>query len=180
MKKAILVFLTTCILLSAAGCSALHKAESVFKPTETVFSIDNYHLQITADSSFQEKTGGAFDLQITNDKAFVSIMAYKYMDLPEGLTPQNVYETQNEDLFSKRTAVTAVEEAKTQTLSQKEITYAMYSAERDGVKNYYVTYLVDIPLEETFAWVLVTAAPSYLDNNQEYLHNIVCSLTTYS
>ena len=56
----------------------------------------------------------------------------------------------------------------------------MYSAERDGVKNYYVTYLVDIPLEETFAWVLVTAAPSYLDNNQEYLHNIVCSLTTYS
>ena len=65
MKKAILVFLTTCMLFSAAGCSALHNAESVFEPTETVFSIDNYHLQITADSSFQEKTGGAFDLQIT-------------------------------------------------------------------------------------------------------------------
>ena len=180
MKKAILVFLAVCMLCSLAGCSELHNLESPFQPTETVFSIDSYRLQITADSTFRENTGGAFDLQITNGKAYVSIMAYQYMDLPEGVTPQDVYEVQNEDLFSKRTAVAVVEDTKTQTLSQKELTYAMYSAEKDGTKNYYATYLVDIPLEKTFAWVLVTATPTYLDNNQEYLHNIVCSLTTSS
>jgi len=180
MKKTILVFLAACMLFFVTGCSALNNTGSVFQPTETVFSIDDYRLQITADRSFREETGGAFDLQITNDKAFVSIMAYKYMDLPEGMTPQDVYEIQNEELFSKRTAVKVVEETKTQTISQKEITCAMYSAEREGIKNYYRTYLVDIPLEETLAWVLVTATPSYLDNNQEYLNNIVCSLTTSS
>lgn len=178
MKKAILILVVICVLFSAAGCAAVIDPESVFTSKEVVFTIDDYQLQITADETFEENTGGAFDLQLTNKKSYISVMAYKYMDLPEGMTTQDVYKMQNEDLFSKRTAVTAVEEVKTQTLSQKSITYATYSAEKDGVKNYYVTYLVDIPQEETFAWVLVTAAPSYMDHNQEYLHNIVCSLTS--
>ena len=36
----------------------------------------------------------------------------------------------------------------------------------------------DIPDSETCAWVLVTAMPSYLKDNREYLHSIVCSLTS--
>ena len=52
----------------------------------------------------------------------------------------------------------------------------MYSAERDGTKNYYGSYLIDFPEEETFAWVLITATPSYFESNRETLHNIVCSL----
>ena len=178
MKKVIVVLLAACMLFSAVGCSALDETASIFKPTEAIFSIDNYHLQITADSTFRENTGGSFDLQITNDHTYISIMAYKYMDLPEGLTPQDVYDTQNEDLFSKRANVTVIEETQTQSLSQGAVTYAVYSGEKDGVKNYYATYLVDLTDAETFAWVLVTAMPSYLDDNQEYLHNIVCSLTT--
>ena len=85
---------------------------------------------------------------------------------------------QNEDLFSRRTAVTVIEEAKTQSQAKQVVTQALYSAEKDGVKNYYATYLIDLADAETFAWVLVTAMPSYLDDNQEYLHNIVCSLTS--
>lgn len=179
MKKVIIVLLLiACMLFSAAGCSVTRDTTSLSKPTEAVFSIDNYQLQITADSTFQEKTGGNYDLQITNGNTYISIMAYKYIDLPENLTPLDVYDMQNEDLFSKRTAVTIIEETKTQSLSQCTITHALYSAEKDGVKNYYASYLVDLPDEETFAWVLVTAMPSYLDNNRDYLHNIVCSLTT--
>ena len=104
-------------------------------------------------------------------------MAYKYIDLPEGVTPRDVYDMQNEDLFSKRTAVTVIEEVKTQTVSQKTVTRALHSAEKDGVKNYYATYLIDLPEEEVLAWVLVTATPSYLEANQEYLNNIVFSLS---
>lgn len=178
MKRVSVVLLMVCVLFSATGCSILNDAISHVKPTEAVFSIDSYQLQITADSSFQEKTGGNFDLQITNDNAYISIMAYKYIDLPEGLTPLDVYDMQNEDIFSRRDAVTVIEETKTQSIPRHVVAQAMYSAEKDGVKNYYATYLVDIPEEETFAWVLVTAIPSYLNNNREYLHNIVCSLTT--
>ena len=177
MKKVFVIFLMACMLFSAAGCSVLNDADSLLKPTEAVFTIDRYHLQITADSTFQEKTGGSYDLQITNGSTYISIMAYKYIDLPENLTPQNVYDMQNEDLFSKRTAVTTIEEAKTQALSQRTITHALYSAEKDGVKNYYASYLVDLPDKETFAWVLISAMPSYLDDNRAYLHDIVCSLT---
>ena len=178
IKKVIVVLLAACMLFSAVGCSVLNETASVLKPTEAIFSIDNYYLQITADSTFQENTGGSFDLQITNDHAYISIMAYKYIDLPEDLTPQDVYDMQNEDLFSRRTAVTVLEEAKTQSQAKQVVTQALYSAEKDGVKNYYATYLIDLADEETFAWVLVTAMPSYLDDNQEYLHNIVCSLTS--
>ena len=180
MKKAIVILLIACMLFSVSGCSLQDSTASLSSPAEEVFLIDSYGLQITADSTFYENTGGSFDLQITNDKAFVSIMPYEYIDLPEGVTPQDALDIQNEELFSKRSAVAVVEEVQTQSLSQGTVTYAMYSAERDGVKNYYATYIVDIPDAETFAWVLVTAAPSYLDSNQEYLHDIVCSLTSIS
>jgi len=177
MKKATVLLLITCMLLSAVGCTAISDTGLLSEPTETVFPIDSYDLQLTADSSFQEKTGGSFDLQITNGKAYVSVMAYKYIDLPEGVTPRDVYDMQNEDLFSKRTAVTVIEEIKTQTVSQKTVTQALHSAEKDGVKNYYATYLIDLPEEEVLAWVLVTATSSYLEAKQEYLNNIVFSLS---
>lgn len=177
MKKAIAVLLTLCVLFGAVGCSIPEGMKSVIKPTEKDFTIDSYDLRITADSSFREDTGGSFDLQITNDDAYVSVMAYKYMDLPEGTTPQDVYEIQNEDIFSKRTAVKVVEDTKEEKVDQRTVTYAVHSAERDGTKNYYATYLVDCPEQEICAWVLVTAMPSYMDKNRDYLHDIVCSLT---
>ena len=36
--------------------------------------------------------------------------------------------------------------------------------------------MIDFPEEETFAWVLITATPSYFEDSRESLHNIVCSL----
>lgn len=171
MKKSIAALVIACLLLCTAGCSIL-------KPAEKVFTVDTYGLQITADSSFQENTGGAFDLQITNDNAYISIMAYRYIDLPEGCAPADVFKTQNDDLLGKRDGVVLIQPEQTQTVAQRQVTQALYSGERNGVKNYYATYLVDIPEAETCAWVLVTAAPSYFTANQEHLNDIVLSLTT--
>ena len=177
MKKVSLILLVVCMLFSAAGCTVLDEVNSLVTPTQAVFSIESYGLQVTADSTFKENTGGSFDLQITNGSCYVSFMVYKYIDLPEGVTPLEVYDMQNEDLLSKRTAVKTVEETETQTLSQGTVTKTLYSAEKDGVKNYYASYLMDLPGAETFAWVLVTATPSYQEHNRVYLHDIVCSLT---
>ena len=176
MKKCIIILTAICILLSLNGCTVQKDITASFQPTETSFSIDNYHLQITADSSFREDTGGSYDLQITNDSTYISIMAYNYIDLPVDITPLDVYAFQNEDLCSKRSAVATIEEPTEQTLPQGTLTRTLFSAEKNGVKNYYASYLIDLPDEKVFAWVLVTAMPSYLRDNQEYLHNIVCSL----
>ena len=175
MKTWISVLLLICVLCSAVGCGIVG-IPALSEPKELVFPIELYHLQLTADTTFYQTDGGSFDLQITNDKAYISVMAYKYMDISEDLTPLDVYEMQNEDLFGKREAVSVVEEKKTQTLSSGEMTRAIYSAERDGIKNYYATYLIDFPNDEVFAWVLVTAMPSYLSENTDALHAIVCSL----
>lgn len=177
MKKAIVLLMVVCMLFCLVGCSMSNDILSVLDPAEEIFSIDSCRLQITADSTFQEKTGGSFDMQITNGKCYISIMAYRYTDLTEGITPQDVFDIQNEDLFGKRDNVLIIDAVQTQSMSGKSLTQAMYSAEKDGVENYYLTYLVDLPDKETVAWVLVTAAPSYVESNREYLHNIVCSLT---
>ena len=178
MKKGIIMILAAFLLFSATGCSALREAKSLLEPTETVFSIPNCSLQITADSTFEEKTGGSFDLQIKNDESYISVMAFHYIDLPENVTPWDIFEIQNEELFGKRTAVTVLEEATTLVLSNRTVTKALHSAEKDGVKNYYATHLVDIPDAEICAWVLVTAMPSYWSQHGDDLYRIVCSLTS--
>lgn len=176
LKKIIVLLLTICTLLLAVGCSAIDKRNPFSQPTEKVFSIDNYKLQITADTTFKEDTDGEFDLQITNDECYISVMTYKYVDIAEDLTPMDVFDMQNDALFSQRGNVTVVEKATTQTLGQKSIIKALYSAEKDKIKNYYVAYLIDIPENETLSWVLVSAMPTYIIENKENIDNIVYSL----
>ena len=180
MKKLLAFFLAVGMMCSIAGCSLSEDILSAIQPQEKLFLLEDYDLQIVADSTFADKTGGSFDLQITNDNAYISLMAYPYIDLPEGVTPLDVLELQNDDITSKRDNVAVVEERKTQAISQGEVVYMVYSAQKDGVKNYYATYLVDFPEAEICVWVLVTATPSYYTSNTDYLHNIVCSLSPTS
>lgn len=169
MKKMIILLAVACMLFSAAGCSTLESKS-------TVFTVEGYSLQLTADSTFEATTGSNFDLQITDDNVYIGVMAYKYIDLAENTTPLDVYALQNETLFSKRTAVMELEAEKTQSLAEAVITQGLFSAERDGLKNYYATYLIDLPEAETCAWVLVSSLPSYFENHRDALHTIVCSL----
>lgn len=173
MKKAMIFLMVVCILWAAAGCSVLTPAE----PVRKAFLLESYGLQIVADDTFYEKTGGSFDLQLTNDKSYISVMAYRYSDLPEGTTARDVYDIQNQDIFGKRDAVAEIEKTETFSLPQGEAIRGVYTAKRDGNENYYVTYLIDIPEEEVLAWVLVTTLPSYYPNQKEHLDNIVCSLS---
>jgi len=178
MKKILALFYTVCLLLAATGCSAVYRIDFAANTKDTVFSIKDYGLQITADGSFHLTDADNFDLQITNKDAYISIYAYKYTDLPYGLTPNDIYDMQNEDIFSKRTNVTVIDEVKSQSSEAVTITYEVYSAQKNGNENYYATYLVDFPHDKTFAWVLVSATPEYFNDNKERLHNIVCSITT--
>ena len=173
MKKAMIFVLVVCILCSSAGCSVFTPAE----PAQKTFLLESYNLQIVADDTYYEKTGGSFDLQLTNENSYISIMVYRYSDLPEGTTARDVYDIQNQDIFSKRDAVAEIEKTETFSLPQGEAIRGAYTAKRDGSENYYVTYLIDIPEDEVLAWVLVTTLPTYYPNHKEHLDNIVCSLS---
>lgn len=175
MKRILLLLVCTCVMLSASGCKT--PIDLPFEePAEKVFSVEAYGLQLTADTSFAEATAGEFDLQIKNDYAYISIMAYRYTDLSEELTPLQAFQMQNEDIFSRREEVQLLEEEKTESFSDHTLTKALYSAKRDGVKNHYAMYLVDFPEKEIFAWVLVSAMPVDMESEGETLHKIVSSL----
>ena len=146
-------------------------------PQKKFFSIDDYNLQITADTTFYDANSDNFDLQITNDKSYISIFAFEYIDLPKDQTPLGVFDIQNEEVFSRREEVDLIEEIRTESFSNCTITQALHSAEYKGSKNYYATYLIDFPEDEVFAWVLITSTPSHFTKNREYFNNIVYSLT---
>ncbi len=176
MRKIFVFLLTACMVLSFASCAAFDIVINELKPQEKVFLVENYNLKITADDTFKDKTGGSFDLQITNEQSYVSIMAYKYEDLSEGQTTMDIYDAQHEDLLGKRENVSTIEERKTEEKSEYTLTQTLFSAENNGVENYYLSYLIDFKDYGTFAWVMVTGTPSYIKSQREYFHNIVCSL----
>ena len=170
MKKIIVFLLLACLLVSAAGCSVLEAKEKVF-------SIEDYGLQLTADDTFNTVADSSnFDLYITDENVYIGVMAYKYVDLPESVTPADVYTLQNEDFFGKRTNVQKIEEEFTESISWGTKTQGLYSAERDGNKNYYATYLIDMPGEETVSWVLISSLPSYFISHSGELDAIASSL----
>lgn len=176
MKKALIILLAVCMLWAAVGCTALGGANAPTEPERKTFLVPGYNLQIMADDTYSEKTGGSFDLQLTNNSAYISVMAYNYSDLDEGTTARDLYDFHNEDITSKRDAVNTVEETYAFTLPQAEVIHGVFTAEKEGNKNYYASYLFDFPEKETVAWVLVTAIPSYYENNKEHLNNMACSL----
>lgn len=164
------VFLIFAIL---TGCSTiLDRLQNV----ETVFEIPEYNLKITADIDFERVDAGNWDLQITDGNCYISVMAYSDIDLAENQTAKDVYDFHNDDMLSRRDNAFIVKDETTETLTDKTIVKTVYSAENNGNKNYYSSYLVEFKDEETFAWVLVTGTPSYIENNSEKLDGIVHTL----
>lgn len=165
------VFLTLCLILT--GCSLMKNS---WEKQEAVFEIPLYGLTLTAYDTYRvDAENSSWDLQITDGNAYISVMAYKYIDLSEEQTPEAIYDYHNSDIFSRRDNVKVIEEAAATREESRTITKTRYSAELDGTKNYYDSFLVDFRGNEVFAWVLVTGTPSYVENSKE-LSDIVYSL----
>ena len=175
IRKLMGIILVLCSLLCVAGCVGTGGATA--EPTRVTFAVTGYGLQIMADDTFTEKTGGEWDLQLTNDECYISVMAYKYSDLSEEYTPQDVYKLQNDSFLGKRTNVKELEKESTEVIEGRTVTQKLYSAEKDGVENYYASYLFDIPESEICAWLLISTPSSYFEGNREHLNNIACSLS---
>lgn len=179
------VMLTGCGFLDtyahfAAGSSQDNRKTEAEEPELIVnlqdareFEVEDYGITLTASKDWEKSEETPFDLQIGDGNSYLSIMAYDKIDLADDQTPEDIYKWHNEDLFGRRDNVELVEEPITYTGNGKTITRAMYSAERDGMKNYYCSCLVTFEGGDVFAWVIMTGTPSYLVKHLDSMLEIV-------
>jgi len=113
---------------------------------------------------------GPFDLRCFNGSAYFNTFLYYPIDLSKGQAPYEIYQLQTDDLLSRRDNVEKIGDEKQFDLKDKHITLQMYSAEKEGIKNYYYSTLVEFKEEDSpFLWVLFTSVPSYaLEHQQEW------------
>jgi hypothetical protein len=169
MKKVLLIVLAVVLSVSVCGCG---KEEIDPKTVEKVFDITEYNMSITANETFYDNESENYNLQITDDKANISIMAYKTSEF-ETMTPKEVYEYHNQDMFSRREEVTVIKEEDTGVYVGRKIIHTRYSAVLDGSENYYDTFLIDFEGKGVFAWVLVNGLPETIEADGDYYHRIV-------
>jgi hypothetical protein len=144
---------------------------------ENTFLIKDYNISFTFPKDWSQVTKDTpYDLQCTNGDSYASIFTYYKIDLSEGQTPLDIYNLQKDDLFSKRENVKEVSGEEVIETDNKLIHSVLYSAENDGIKNYYYCNLIEFSEDaEVFAWVVFTAIPSYAVANMNTWKTITAS-----
>ncbi len=176
IKRCLTVLCICCTMSFMCGCSVLGialnttRAVASLENQEEKYVIDYYDIVVTAEGYWEDVTEGKpFDLQLHDGSSYYSVMAYKYIDLSEGQTPEDIYHWHNSDIMSKRDNVKQFSLDLFTQMDDKCITKNEYLADYNGNRNFYMSYLVDFKEEETFAWILVTATPTTLmKNNDKY------------
>ena len=161
-----LFLLTAIILLS--GCGTVKR----FLPAdaqEKVYRLDDYGITVTASSAWEETEADNLDLQLVNRSVgmYMSMYGFADMDLAADSTPADLFETQNSQILDNRENVQLLEELKTEEYADKTVLSILYSAEREGTKNYYRAYLLDFKESDKMAWVLFTAVPSVMTRHTD-------------
>lgn len=173
MKKSLVCLAAVLLLLLSAGCSLLPGKSRPDKE----FRIEGYGITFTAAGEWEEVSDTPFDIQITNSKSYLGIMAYGEQDLSQEQTAREVYDWQNSDLFSRRENVEIVRQYREYQSQGKTIGSTLFSAERDGNQNYYLSCLVRFDTGDTpFAFVMITGMPNYIQDNREALLAILESM----
>ena len=166
------LLVTTTLLV----CNVNAEAQSV--ELEKSFVVKNYKVSISFPKKWkvETKNNNPFDLQCTNGSAFASVFVFYKVDLKKGQTPMNIFHIQNDDIIRKRSEVEIINEEKTEKLDTKKIHSLLFSAEKDGSKNYYYCNLVEFDEgSDRFVWILFTSLPSYALANLETMKKIVAS-----
>jgi|SRR5690554_3856617 len=147
--------------------------EKIKRSEKSIF-LEEYKFRLTLPEGWKEVDDTQFDLQLTSGRAYVSVFVYFKNELAELQIPLDVQEQHLKDLFSKREYVEKITEENIIELTDKVIYSVLYSAEYNGVENYYYCNLVDFKGEaDIFAWILVSALPSYFTENNDIWSEII-------
>ena len=148
------------------------------QPNQTVIFADNLvQLQFPIDWN-ENENNNPFDLQYfsKDQKMNTGVFVYYSKYLSQNSTPQNIFKRQINDLKSKRTNFTIVEQESTETLQDKIITTAVYSGEKNESKYYYKFTLIEFTENsEQFLVTLQVSFPSQWNQNKPILEKITSS-----
>ena len=158
------------ILIILLGYSRFNRDES----GEKDIFLAEYNFAISLPEGWKELADTNFDLQLTNGKAYLSVFVYFKNELAEYQSPLDVHEEHIEELFSGRENVRKLKEENIKELPDKEIYSVLYSAEYKGVENYYYCNLLDFKEgSDIFSWIVITTLPSYFEENNTLLDEII-------
>ena len=143
----------------------------------TFVVVEGYDIGFSFPKGWEKVTDKApYDLQFTNGECYGSVFAFNVGDLPEGLTPLDVYRRQRDDLVGKRKRVEFLSDETVADDAHTRIRSVLFSGEKDGAQNYYYGNLVELKARpDVFAWVLFSATPSYAKKNLDVWKTIVAS-----
>lgn len=141
----------------------------------TVFLVEDYGVQVDAPAGWEKTDAENLDLQLYNASigSYMSMYAYADIDLAQGETVEDLFASQTASLLDSRENVEQVEETTRESADGKTIMTTLYSAERDGNKNYYRFYMLDFENSDKMAWILFTGLPSTIQAHQSELRALV-------
>jgi hypothetical protein len=144
------------------------------------FIVQDYDIKVTCPGDWIQTNSDNLDFQVVNksQSIYMSIFAYMDMDITEWESVKDFFASQNQALLDKRDSVTLIEELAEVNYEDKIIYSILYSAEYDGIKNYYFINFVDFKESDRLAWVLFTGTPSVISVNRENLDSTLLTLTT--
>ncbi len=176
--------LLSILIISIALFSGYGVVRSVIGEAEKneEFFIEDYNIMVTTPSGWEGDFDTNFDLQCLSPKGdtYLSVFAYTYLDYSEDETPIEFFKKQNDGVLLKRDNVVTIEEISKTEFDNRVIYSSLHSAERDGTKNYYNSYLIDFYYDERLVWVLCTGMPSVIDREQTNLEQIITDITVVS
>ena len=163
------------VITALSACNG--NSEAISTKLEKHIIVGNYNIDISFPKNWKAETDSKpFDLQCSNGNSYASIFVYYKVDLAEGQNPLDLFHIQNNDILSKRSNVEIINKEQTEKRDKKQIHSILYSAEKDGIKNYYYCNLVEFGEDtDRFVWVLFTAIPSYSLANIDIWKKIVAS-----
>lgn len=171
MKKHFLLFMAICLSLNLCACGIGEKPDS----NGVVFSVKDYPMQVICPEGWWQTDADNFDLQCEskNNALIMSIFCYHEIDLPENMSRQEFFESQNQMLLDMRDQASLIEDMSEKQYADKKIASVLYSAENEGHKNYYYMNLVSIDNSDYFAWVLFTGMPSEINAQRDTIDEIL-------
>lgn len=144
-----------------------------------VFPVASYDIWITTPGDWEQQDADNLDLQCLDAKQNLYLSAYGYwdIDLPEDLSaPEELFHQQNLLILDLRKNVQEIESLSTANDTDKTVYSVLFSAERDGSKNYYDFYMIDFKHTEQKLWILFTGIPSTIESNRNIIRDIVSNI----
>lgn len=115
-----------------------------------------------------------YDLQLTNEKSYISVFSYDINSFGEGTTPIDILYRTIEDLMSRRTKVKLVAGQKKIEDNQRVIHQIVYTGVSSGTENVYCFNIIEFDENaERFAMVLFTCLAPYREEKVDEFTEIL-------